>query len=150
MDPTTQAVICYVSDGLYSIHSIQQDGIPYGVWVRHYNPVPADFSGDGDLDLSTPLIRAWFVGPEGTAKEDTWAYRRFEIMQLRQTWSIYGEPRRLEGNRHCYRIALAAFARYEDSDEFYLETIWGGTWARGMRVQMIEGQVTPTHNLWLS
>ena len=81
MDQIDRAMIRYVSE---TFHSVQKDGWPYGVWVRRYSPVPSHFSNDEDI--KTPLLHAWFVGPQGVSQDNA-AFQRFEVMHLQQPWA---------------------------------------------------------------
>lgn len=83
---------------------------------------------------------------------DPAAFVRFWLVKVRQTWATGGwtYPDHDDFTRPRHRIAWVAFAPYAGIDEMYLEAIWGGQWARGLRVDLRDGQVHVLDMLWIS
>jgi hypothetical protein len=102
-------------------------------------------------EIQTPLLHAWFITSEGVSRDATCSFQRYQVINIDQPWcsKISREKQPAIGKVH-HSIALAAFAQYEGTNEFYLETIWGGTSGRGTRVQVVEGRVALGQTLWIS
>jgi hypothetical protein len=128
---------------------VQEDGRPWGVWVRRYAPVPPDFDGSRFRELPE---RAWFLTEEGMTVQSPWAYRRFEVVQGGRLWCLrfWPEPNPLFSTQ-LHHIGSAAFAPYRDLKGVYLEWQWGGLWGRGWRCTFSPaGTVIFSQELWVS
>lgn len=128
---------------------LEDEAWPWGVWIKLHQPV------DGAEDPSTPATpvrRAWFLNEDGLREMSAWSLLRFWTVQFERPWdarfvshapdAAFARPR--------WRIGYASFAEYLDSDELYLETVWGGLWARGKRAQVTGDAVRVVRELWVS
>ena len=120
---------------------------PIGCWICQHDPLPGDAQ-----DLVTPLNASWFLDTSGIRRMDINIFIRFWTVQLQMPWAADGFPipHQTDFTIGRHRIAMAAFAPYDDSDEFYLETIWGGLHAIGMRATVHDGQLEMVEFFWIS
>jgi hypothetical protein len=123
---------------------------PWGVWVRQYMPIPNGFDGGGECP--SPFVRAWFINQTGISPRNYWEYRRMSAVQFEKLWCKKTDnwERTIWSTRGRHEIGLAGFAEYENSNDIYLETIWGGLFGRGMRITLSDGVEVASKNLWLS
>ena len=129
--------------------SLAERSRPWGMWIRQYPPLQPQ---DHDIPKDAWPEQVWFVDEHGLRPQSIWAWRRFVAVHSEQPWCTraWKEPAiGVLGNPH--RIGLAGFAPYAESADLYLETIWGGTFGQGLRVNLAEeGQVRIQSVLWLS
>ena len=80
------------------------------------------------------------------------AFVRFWLVKVRQTWATGGwtYPDQDNFTRPRHRIAWVAFAPYAGTDEMYLETEWGSTWARGQRITVFDSHVSIVSDVWMA
>ena len=130
--------------------SLPADSRPWGVWLRHYAPLAADTI---NLGINTgPPLQAWFLDKVGLSERSVWEFQRFLVTHWVQPWCgrIWKE-RSLPVSTGAHEIGLAAFARYEDSSDVYLDWIWGGLWGRGWRIRLsANGEPVDYEGLWIS
>ncbi|HEX8033219.1 MAG TPA: hypothetical protein VF510_05195 [Ktedonobacterales bacterium] len=122
---------------------------PWGVWIRQHDPLPASAP---DIDeLPTPLRKAWFLSEDGLRQMNPWSFLRFWTVQGIRPWAApdfhvedvaFARPR--------WRIGYAAFAEITGSDELYVETVWGGLWARGRLVTTAGNSFQEVRTLWIA
>jgi hypothetical protein len=80
-----------------------------------------------------------------------WLFVRWWTAQIERPWRApSGDVWEAAFTRPRHRIAWAAFAEYAGTNELYLETVWGGTWARGQRVVVRSGGVEVVSDLWMA
>ena len=81
---------------------------------------------------------------------DTASFVRFWTVQMPWATGALPIPYQTDFTRVRHRIGLAAFAPYGGTDEFYLETIWGGMSASGMHATVRDGQFEILGFLWIA
>ena len=122
---------------------------PWGVWIRQHDPLPASTP---EIDqLTTPLRNAWFLSEDGLRQMNPWSFLRFWTVQSIRPWAApdsYIED--VAFARPRWRIGYAAFAVIADSDEIYVETVWGGLWASGRLVTTAGRTVQEVTFLWIA
>jgi hypothetical protein len=125
---------------------------PWGVWITLRAPLAADV--DHPLQREDLPLQAWFLeaGMETPHERSIWAFTRFWVMHFEQPWDVAGcaspDP---QFTARCYPIGLAAFAPYADSQDVYLETLWGGRWGMGGRLTLTpEGVIERGQILWIA
>ncbi len=122
---------------------------PWGMWITLHTPLAE--GTDSIRTAATPALTAWFLNREGLRRRNIWEYARFYVMHAEQPWcgNTIGVPNGVWGNPHL--IGLASFAEYVDTEDIYLETVWGGLWGRGDRVTIdAYGQIQWRQSLWVS
>jgi hypothetical protein len=122
---------------------------PWGVWIRRY-PLITD-PNDSPFHQWVVPISAWFLDRRGLSRKSVWEYRRYFIMQWERPWCQrpFGEPSPRSGR--FFEIGQAAFAPCPDSDEFYVETLWGGLYGEGRLVAVSgTGGVRRKRRLWVA
>ena len=124
---------------------------PWGVWITLHAPLAA--AADHPLQEAL-LLQAWLLeeGKERPHERSIWAFTRFWVMHFERPWDVAGcasrDPR---FTARCYLLGLAALATYADSQDLYLETIWGGRWGWGRRLTLTpEGLIERTQGLWIA
>lgn len=153
MDETNiQIILDYIADEWQRLRKDQWanhegEQWPYGAWIRLHEPLPV-----GADQIETPLSAAWFLDANGLRRMDTASFVRFWTVQIQQTWvtGFATSPDHADFTRTRHRIGMAAFAPYGGTDEFYLETIWGGLSASGMRATVRGGQLEILGFLWIA
>lgn len=143
---TQQALL---TDILQQWRFLAERSQPWGVWIRQYPPLRAQ---DCDIPKGSWPEQVWFADEHGLHPRSIWAWRRFVAVHSEQPWCrrAWQEPAiGVFGNPH--RIGVAGFAPYVDSADLYLETIWGGTFGQGLRVNLAEDGSVRIHSvLWLA
>jgi hypothetical protein len=132
--------------------ALPEAGKPWGVWITRYAPLAAETSHP--LERKSLPLQAWFLeaGMERPDERSIWAFTRFWMMHFERPWDVAGwaSPDSWFTAR-CYPLGLASFAPYADSQDFYLETIWGGRWGLGRRLTLTpEGLIERTQGLWIA
>ena len=132
-------------------NALPEAGKPWGVWIRLYAPLAV--TADHLQQEALPL-QAWFLeeGMEWPHERSIWAFARFWAMHFERRWAVADcatlDPR---FSARCYPLGLAAFAPYADSQDLYLETIWGGRWGWGRRLSLTpEGLIERSQGLWIA
>lgn len=124
---------------------------PWGVWITLHAPLPAVTHMISQPTHS--VWRAWLLqdGPDQPQERSIWEFIRFYVVHFERPWDkeyLAGTDPRFD---RYFILGLAAFARYEDTQDIYLETIWGGLWGLGQRLTInAQGQLEPTEQLWVS
>ena len=120
---------------------------PIGVWICLHEPLQV-----GANKIETPLSMTWFLDSQGMRETDPMMFMRFWTVQIQRPWATGGwtVPAQADFTRPRYRIGVVAFAPYHGTDEIYLEVTWGGTWARGQRIAVRDGQVDILGDLWMA
>jgi hypothetical protein len=129
--------------------SLPPQSQPWGVWLRYYAPIP---EGADKISNSAVPSQVWFLDGRGMREHNIWAFRRFIVVNWEQPWCSRVIKERWAGassGRH--EIGFAAFARYEEGRDVYLEIIWGGLKGRGWRVRFGASETAPDFEcLWIS
>jgi len=156
MDPSViQQILQHIKEEWQALPMLSVAGQPrskpWGVWITLHAPLPAN----ADM-ISRPAHsawRAWFLqdGPDQPQERSIWEYIRFYVVHFERPW----DKAHLAGtDPRVYRyfvLGLAAFARYEDTQDIYLETVWGSLWGLGRRLTInAQGQLEPVQQLWVS
>lgn len=126
---------------------------PWGVWITLHAPLAADT--DYILQRRMPPVHgAWFFedGMTLPAERDIWAFARFWVIHCERPWdkTYFASPAsRFSSGRDS--LGMAAFAPYANSQDWCLETAWGGFEAWGRRLRLTtEGFIEPVRVLWKS
>jgi hypothetical protein len=132
-------------------NALPEAGKPWGVWITLHAPLVA--AADDPLQLAS-VQQAWFLaeGMERPHERGIWTFARFWVMHFERSWDVAGgaspDPR---FSARLRPIGLAAFAPYADSQDLYLETIWGGLWGWGRRLTLTsDGLIERTQFLWIA
>ena len=129
---------------------LSADYQPWGVWIRQHVSIPN--SVIDRLESQAALQRVWFLSREGITPRDPWDYLRMMVVQFEQPWckKMWKERTTWSANGP-HEIGFAGFAEYENSEDIYVEVIWGGLFGRGWRITIGE-QATETGSrlLWVS
>ena len=144
--PPVQDAVLHHIEAMWQAN--RQDGRPWSVWVRQHKPLPPAAS-----QARTPVCATWFIDRRGIQPRSPWAYARFHTVHFDQPWcaKMFGEPANPLFGRRRHEIGLAAFARYIDSTELYLEMVWGGLGGQGWRVAVgWDGTVHIRQRLWIA
>ncbi len=132
-DKITQHVLVKIRD---EWRKLPIEDRPWGFWVREYAPISA--SADS-VDFESVPEWVWFSDGPRMRKENVWSWMRFVAAKILA-------PQR--SATRLFPIGLTAFAPYEDSDDYYVEVLWGGRWGMAWRVSRgSEGQML-NKELW--
>ena len=133
--------------------SLPDGFVPPRVWIRQYAPLAPEVAPERDtINFDTQFPQnAWLLDESGLRDEDVWKWQRFITSHSIQPWSsrIWPESSPLWKSKPR-EFGLAAFAQYEALHVFYVEMIWDGTFASGLRVRVQDNRVKIEQRLWLS
>lgn len=131
--------------------ALPDEGKPWGVWITLRAPLAADANHP---QQEAPLQQAWVLTQdmERPQERSLWAFARFWVMHFERPWDKAGcAPPDPRFAARWYPLGLAACAPYADSQDCYLETIWGGRWGWGRRLRRTpEGSIESVQGLWIA
>ena len=123
---------------------------PWGIWITQHSPVPADTHF---IELTHTVQLVWLLQDGGFPPQarSIWEYIRFVVMHFERPWDPSHLASRDPRFDRIYPLGFAHFAPFSDSEDLYLETLWGPRSGRGRRVRRTTpGALTEVELLWLS
>jgi hypothetical protein len=147
VDSETQKLLEFIRDQWIEL----PDGLqPEKVWVCFFKPIKQDV----DMNIETSIQRAWFLDDHGFQERNVNEFSRFAAAHLDVPWHV-GEfqlpsPRSPIFSGHTFEFGLVSFAKYQNSDSFYLQFRWGKLHGRGYVVQLEAEKFIITREHWKS
>ena len=130
--------------------SLREEFQPWGIWIKEYETITRNVR-DGIDDTKTVVNKVWFLDKKGVVIKDVWEYRRMITVQFLQPWckKTWKEPT-LWATTKKHQIGFSSFAQYEQSNDYYFDTIYGGLFGRGCKVTFHSMSSISYENLWVS
>jgi hypothetical protein len=131
--------------------NLGEDFQPWGAWIKEYPSISRGIT-DGIDDATIIPKNVWFLDKSGITRKSIWEYRRMIVVQFFQPWCkrIYREPTIWSTTRK-HEIGLASFAQYEQSKDYYFDTMWGGLFGWGWQVTFNDSDEAVSYKqLWVS
>jgi hypothetical protein len=124
---------------------------PWGVWIAQHPPLPADAH---PISLHLRAVqRAWLLqGDDPQPRErNVWEYLRYVVVHFERPWDTYHQAPQDPRFARTFPMGMARFAPFGESEDVYLETVWGGLWGRGRRlINTAPGVLTEARVFWVS
>jgi hypothetical protein len=123
---------------------------PEKVWVCSYKPIEKEPD-----NFNTSIERAWFLNHRGLEERNINEFSRFSAAHMDVPWHV-GEfqlprpPSPIFSIGHTFEFGLVMFAKYRNTDSYYLQLSWGKLHGRGYEVRLESEKFVITQGLWIS
>jgi hypothetical protein len=129
--------------------SVYKQARLWAMWIRYYPPISV---GADDIDSSQIPLQVWFLTKSGLSEHSIWEFQRLQTVHFIKPWcgKMWGESSNW-WSKDKENIGFASFAQYENTSDYYFDSLWGGLFGRGWKVTFdTNGNDVEWTGLWIS